>query len=314
MKGKDFIVHTIPEFLTVINEIKETEEVCWFRGHKDVRYKLAPNLYRESELERTENNPVVCSLNTGKGAKRYKFIKDQASAFETFKKEALAFVSQKPVNDFEWLVLFQHYGGNTQLLDWTTNPLISLYFATSNLKSTPITKAKPADLSPSMSEVIEGLVENGDRINAYDLGAYDYSDYAVIYIINPLGINDTNLMIHEPRVIVDNSPRYHEVLGSCIQLPSPQQYPICVEAPKNDRRTYIQGSVFTLHGLYVDGLDWFTGTMNSIYKIYISNSDGVRIRSELRSIHNINHSFVYQDLANVVKDAITLKAKTKHNK
>lgn len=303
MKGKDFIIHSIPEFLTVVNKIKQAESICWFRGHKDVRYKLAPNLFRQDELERTESNPLVCSLNTGKGAIRYKFKKDQFSAFEKFKKDALAFVAQKPVNDFEWLVLFQHYGGNTQLLDWTTNPLISLYFATSNLKKATEIKRPERGLNPPMSEVIEGLVENGDRINAYDLEAYDYSDYAVVYIINPLEINDANLMLSEPRVIINNSPKYYDVLESCISFPCPQMYPICVEAPKTDRRTYIQGSAFTLHGLYVDGLDWFTGTMNSVYKIYIPNADGLKIRGELRDVHNINHSFVYQDLANVVKDA-----------
>lgn len=303
MKGKDFIVRTIPEFLTVVKQIMDSEEVCWFRGHKDVRYKLAPTLYRDSELEETEDNPLVCSLNTGKGAIRYRFIKDQSLAFKKFKKDALAFVTQKPENDFEWLVLFQHYGGNTQLLDWTTNPLISLYFATNNLKDTHKTKTSPADLNPPMSEVIEDLVENDNRVNAYSLDVYDYSDYAVVYIINPLDINDKNLAISEPRIILESSPVYSRILESCLQFPSPQQYPICVEAQKNDRRAYIQGSAFTLHGLYVDGLDWFTGTMNSVYKIYISNTDGVKIRRDLRNIYNINNSFVYQDLSSVVKDS-----------
>ena len=51
---------------------------------------------------------------------------------EFFKPRAYPFLDVVPQSKLDWMVLAQHHGCPTRLLDWTGNPLVGLFFASEN--------------------------------------------------------------------------------------------------------------------------------------------------------------------------------------
>ena len=53
----------------------------------------------------------------------------QNDLIRRFKKWSIPYVTQQPTNNVEWLVLAQHHGLPTSLLDWSTNCIKALFFS-----------------------------------------------------------------------------------------------------------------------------------------------------------------------------------------
>lgn len=83
-----------------------------FRGVLDANYELIPSIGRKTKNNTYENIQTL-----------------ESNILQEFKRLAVPIIKKIPQNDFEWLFLAQHYGLPTRLLDWSTNPMVGLFFA-----------------------------------------------------------------------------------------------------------------------------------------------------------------------------------------
>lgn len=88
-----------------------------FRGQLDSNWKLEPSLQRKCDL------------------KDMKMI--EKKLINLFNKGAYAYLDgiMIPTSDIETMIIMQHYGAPTRLLDWSKSPYVAAYFAFENLQS-----------------------------------------------------------------------------------------------------------------------------------------------------------------------------------
>jgi hypothetical protein len=99
----------------LLSKVSRLEEGRWlYRGQTNANWEVKCGIDREGsqhlrgKLSRTEY---------------------EIKLLDQFKLQALPYLARVPSDDWEWLAIAQHHGLPTRLLDWTTNPLVALYFA-----------------------------------------------------------------------------------------------------------------------------------------------------------------------------------------
>jgi hypothetical protein len=228
----------------VIGAARESGGQLWFRGHRSTTYMLTPGLYRNMRPIRSGlGMPVPPDFIGHSSATVYAYPNFQAMLleFKRFATPHLQAMSRPPVDEFEWIFLMQHYGVRTRLLDWTTDPLIALYFAT--LGDGP--------------------------------GGKGGSD-AAIYALDPAAVNKHTVDIDG--VISLNMHSWGNFLEP--NTPD-ADFPICVAPAHIDPRVIAQSSVFTLHGALLKRLDDYYPLRPHIAELVIEAKEIPGIRAEL---------------------------------
>jgi len=281
----DIIKHTVRnlgEYLKVACAINRNQsERTWFRGHSSAAHRLLPSVLRDT---------IPLADQFGRGLKGGEHLSSSGYTvtglnpermLEEFKRKARPFLEFIPSNDFEWLFLMQHYGVPTRLLDWTTNALVALYFATEFL-------------SPKLHTSKRGAAAK------FMSGSEIRDDGFAIYAIDPEQINQE---AHGSSCAIDIcSDGKWSGYARPMEAEGLSTYsPVCVLAPHNNPRIRAQSGTFTLHGSNIWPLDYYDALRPLIHKIFVPYEYTASIRGDL-SAAGMTTSFIYPDLAGLSRE------------
>jgi hypothetical protein len=128
---KDVQVNSVATFVNRVEKlgrrpISERSTAVWLRGQADLEWGLQPavgrgiRLWGDFKLNLRETEDV--------GLTGRKVNLTEYRLLGRFRRYAHAFYGRE-LNPWENITAAQHYGVPTRLLDWTSNPLVALYFA-----------------------------------------------------------------------------------------------------------------------------------------------------------------------------------------
>lgn len=258
-------IYEITQFKQVI-KIREDLTRSWFRGHPKTYNNLAPRIFRG--IYRNEF---------------YLKVRPEYEMFmiERFKQAAPVLKSNVPEkeDDLEWLILMQHHGALTRLLDWTENILIALYFA---VKDYPKENGEIWALYPDELNKRSGIpgmpISKNSNLQYFVKEAYySYSENAKLGLAKSLKLND---------------------------IP---KYPIAFLPTWNFFRMLVQSSAFTIHPVPEKGnqiQDLLIGEKKFLVR-YIIPAENKGFLLDNLNLFDIKHYRLFPNLDSLSKDIIS---------
>ncbi|MGO8935565.1 MAG: FRG domain-containing protein [Terracidiphilus sp.] len=235
----------------------------WWRGHADANWMLKPGAFRGHHSGGADRGSALIA---------------------NFKMRATGRLGHRhvPSSEIEWLFLAQHYGLPTQLLDWTENTLIALFFAVYDATH-PEADASLWALSPGKLNA-----EHADPANpgTAQRGLIDTDERPIqAVVMQGTGFKDEAIRI---RLFPNES-----------ELPALPKV-VALASTEMDERIVAQSGRFTLHSCdcAIEGLD---GNEKYLHKFFIPADEKPKFRWLLDSM-GIRRWNLFPDLESLASE------------